>query len=210
MVRAVLAKRGWGHGIPLMGCVALAGAGIFVTTVVAGGIALVKPFTAASRPFLRDVIFYMVAIFLTFLILFFGRITLGEALGEHRGGAGAGGAAQGSRNLSGPMAGYLGLYVFYVFTVVLCTWIHRWQRGDGPPQPGPWEPGKECSAVPGGIPWHPPLSPCSHTAIPTDAEERESSGTNCGDYGRVGCGAISSSGSGGGSLAEHSSVAPHR
>ncbi|XP_052545347.1 mitochondrial sodium/calcium exchanger protein isoform X1 [Tympanuchus pallidicinctus] len=115
---------------------AVFGAGIFVTTVVAGGIALVKPFAAASRPFLRDVIFYMVAVFLTFLILYFGRITLGEALG------------------------YLGLYVFYVFTVVLCTWIHRWQRGDGPSQPGPWEP-----------------------AIPTDAEEQESSGTNCGDYG---------------------------
>ncbi|POI30539.1 hypothetical protein CIB84_005711 [Bambusicola thoracicus] len=112
-------------------------AGIFVTTVVAGGIALVKPFAAASRPFLRDVIFYMVAVFLTFLVLYFGHITLGEALG------------------------YLGLYVFYVFTVVLCTWIHRWQRGDGPPPPGPWEP----------------------AATPTDAEEQESSGTNCGDYG---------------------------
>lgn len=64
---------------------ALAGAGVFVTTVVAGGIALVKPFTAASRPFLRDVIFYMVAVFLTFVVLYLGRIRLGEALGEHRG-----------------------------------------------------------------------------------------------------------------------------
>ncbi|NXA23752.1 NCLX protein, partial [Ibidorhyncha struthersii] len=63
---------------------AIFGAGVFVTTVVAGGIALVKPFTAASRPFLRDVIFYMVAVFLTFMVLYFGRITLGEALGEHR------------------------------------------------------------------------------------------------------------------------------
>lgn len=62
-----------------------------MTTVVAGGIALVKPFTAASRPFLRDVIFYMVAVFLTFVVLYFGRITLGEALGEHQGGVGAGG-----------------------------------------------------------------------------------------------------------------------
>lgn len=24
--------------------------------------------------------------------------------------------------------GYLGLYVFYVVTVVLCTWIYQWQR----------------------------------------------------------------------------------
>uniref|UniRef100_A0A8B9G9E8 Solute carrier family 8 member B1 n=1 Tax=Amazona collaria TaxID=241587 RepID=A0A8B9G9E8_9PSIT len=90
---------------------AVFGAGVFVTTVVAGGIALVKPFTAASRPFLRDVIFYMLAVFLTFLGLYFGRITLGEALG------------------------YLGLYIFYVLTVVLCTWIHRWQRGDGTEMP---------------------------------------------------------------------------
>lgn len=69
----------------------MAGAGVFVTSVVAGGIAMVKPFTAASRPFLRDVIFYMVAVFLTFMVLYFGRITLGEALGEHCGGDGFGG-----------------------------------------------------------------------------------------------------------------------
>uniref|UniRef100_A0A6G1RQB9 Solute carrier family 24 member 2 n=1 Tax=Hypotaenidia okinawae TaxID=2861861 RepID=A0A6G1RQB9_9GRUI len=115
---------------------AVFGAGVYVTTVVAGGIALVKPFTAASRPFLRDVIFYMVAVFLTFMVLYFGRITLGEALG------------------------YLGLYVFYVFTVVLCTWIHRRQRGEGLAPPRPWEP-----------------------ELPTDAEEPESSVTNSGDYG---------------------------
>ncbi|NXA37946.1 NCLX protein, partial [Eudromia elegans] len=98
---------------------AVFGAGVFVTTVVAGGIALVKPFTAASRPFLRDVVFYMVAVFLTFVVLYWGRIRLGEALG------------------------YLGLYVFYVLTVVLCTWIHRRQRGDGLPPAGPWEPGRK-------------------------------------------------------------------
>ncbi|XP_068767599.1 mitochondrial sodium/calcium exchanger protein [Struthio camelus] len=115
---------------------AVFGAGVFVTTVVAGGIALVKPFTAASRPFLRDVIFYMVAVFLTFMVLYFGRITLGEALG------------------------YLGLYIFYVFTVVLCTWIHRRQRGDGLAPPGPWEP-----------------------ELLTDTEDGESLGTNSGDYG---------------------------
>ncbi|XP_064583109.1 mitochondrial sodium/calcium exchanger protein isoform X2 [Zonotrichia leucophrys gambelii] len=115
---------------------AVFGAGVFVTTVVAGGIALVKPFTAASRPFLRDVIFYMVAVFLTFVVLYLGRIRLGEALG------------------------YLGLYVFYVLTVVLCTWIHRRQRGDGLAPPGAWEP-----------------------EMPTDVEEPEPSSTNSGDYG---------------------------
>ncbi|XP_043353743.1 mitochondrial sodium/calcium exchanger protein isoform X3 [Dermochelys coriacea] len=59
---------------------ALFGAGVFVTTVVAGGIALLKPFTVASRPFLRDAVFYMVAVFLTFTMLYFRRITLAGAL----------------------------------------------------------------------------------------------------------------------------------
>ncbi|XP_035235579.1 mitochondrial sodium/calcium exchanger protein isoform X4 [Anguilla anguilla] len=59
---------------------ALFGAGIFVTTVVAGCVALVKPFTVASRPFLRDVIFYMAAVFWTFVILYKHQITLLEAL----------------------------------------------------------------------------------------------------------------------------------
>ncbi|XP_030074231.1 mitochondrial sodium/calcium exchanger protein [Microcaecilia unicolor] len=85
---------------------ALFGAGVFVTTVVAGGICLVKPFTIPSRPFLRDVVFYMVAIFLTFYFLYVGRIRLGEALG------------------------YLGIYLFYVFVVVLSTWIYRRGRNE--------------------------------------------------------------------------------
>lgn len=59
-----------------------AGAGVLVTTVVAGGIAILRPFTAASRPFLRDVSFYMTAVFLTFTALYLGRITLPWALGE--------------------------------------------------------------------------------------------------------------------------------
>ncbi|XP_035979598.1 mitochondrial sodium/calcium exchanger protein isoform X3 [Halichoerus grypus] len=83
---------------------ALFGAGVLVTTAVAGGIAILRPFTAASRPFLRDIVFYMVAVFLAFTALYFGRVTLAWALA------------------------YLGLYVFYVVTVVLCTWIYRWQR----------------------------------------------------------------------------------
>ncbi|XP_032085596.1 mitochondrial sodium/calcium exchanger protein [Thamnophis elegans] len=83
---------------------ALFGAGIFVTTVVAGGIALVRPFTAASRPFLRDAIFYMIAVFLTFVALYFEQVTLAEALS------------------------FLGLYIFYVLTVVVSTWLHKRQR----------------------------------------------------------------------------------
>uniref|UniRef100_A0A6I8N3R0 Mitochondrial sodium/calcium exchanger protein n=1 Tax=Ornithorhynchus anatinus TaxID=9258 RepID=A0A6I8N3R0_ORNAN len=95
---------------------ALFGAGVFVTTVVAGGIALVGPFRAASRPFLRDTVFYLAAVFGTFTALYLGRITLAWALG------------------------YLGLYIFYVVTVVLCTWIYRWQRDAALPRSAPGTP----------------------------------------------------------------------
>ncbi|KAM3938135.1 mitochondrial sodium/calcium exchanger protein [Leptodactylus fuscus] len=83
---------------------ALFGAGVFVTTVVAGGIALVKPFTAASRPFLRDIVFYMSAIFLTFFVLYRGYIGLPEVLV------------------------YLLLYLAYVLVVVLSSWIYQRMR----------------------------------------------------------------------------------
>ncbi|XP_075070037.1 mitochondrial sodium/calcium exchanger protein [Mixophyes fleayi] len=83
---------------------ALFGAGMFVTTVVAGGIILVKPFTAASRPFLRDIVFYMAAIFLTFYILYRGYVDLSDVLV------------------------YLLLYLAYVLVVVLSTWVYRRMR----------------------------------------------------------------------------------
>ncbi|MEE6514536.1 hypothetical protein FKM82_022757 [Ascaphus truei] len=72
--------------------------------VVAGGISLVKPFTAASRPFLRDIVFYMAAVFLTFYVLYRGSVRLPEALV------------------------YLLLYLFYVLVVVLSTWIYKRRR----------------------------------------------------------------------------------
>ncbi|CAN9513267.1 unnamed protein product [Ophioblennius macclurei] len=83
---------------------ALFGAGIFVTTVVAGNVALFKPFDVASRPFLRDIIFYMVAVYWTFVMLYRGTTTLGEILG------------------------YLGLYVLYVLTVVISAYIYNRQK----------------------------------------------------------------------------------
>ncbi|XP_041793267.1 mitochondrial sodium/calcium exchanger protein [Chelmon rostratus] len=83
---------------------ALFGAGVFVTTVVAGSVALVKPFTVASRPFLRDVIFYMAAVFWTFFMLFRGTMTLRETFG------------------------YLSLYVVYVLTVIISAYIYNRQK----------------------------------------------------------------------------------
>ncbi|XP_052510696.1 mitochondrial sodium/calcium exchanger protein [Budorcas taxicolor] len=116
---------------------ALFGAGVLVTTVVAGGIAILRPFTAASRPFLRDIVFYMAAVLLIFTALYRGRVTLAWALG------------------------YLGFYMFYVVTVVLCTWIYQWQRRRS----------LVCSM------------PATPEILSDSEEERVSSNTNSYDYG---------------------------
>ena len=55
---------------------------MFVTTVVVGVIAVIKPFKAMERPFMRDAIFYLCGIYWTFFILWKGRIYLGEAIGK--------------------------------------------------------------------------------------------------------------------------------
>ncbi|XP_069134964.1 mitochondrial sodium/calcium exchanger protein-like [Argopecten irradians] len=60
---------------------ALFGAGVFVTTIVAGSIAVICPFQAMQRPFLRDVIFYLAAAFWSFTILWKKEIKKIEAIG---------------------------------------------------------------------------------------------------------------------------------
>ncbi|CAI9568247.1 unnamed protein product, partial [Staurois parvus] len=96
---------------------ALFGAGVFVTTVVAGGIALVKPFTAASRPFLRDITFYIAAVFLTFYVLYQGYVTLPVVLV------------------------YILMYVAYVIVVVFSTWVYQRLRHRSLAAPSLSEPG---------------------------------------------------------------------
>ena len=53
----------------------LFGAGLFVTTVVAGAICWLKPFKLMKRPFLRDVSFYIAAAFWSFCIFYRSSIT---------------------------------------------------------------------------------------------------------------------------------------
>ena len=48
----------------------LFGAGIFVTTAVAGAVCWVKPFHVMERPFLRDVTFYIAAGLWAFCIFY--------------------------------------------------------------------------------------------------------------------------------------------
>ncbi|KAK3592204.1 hypothetical protein CHS0354_034308 [Potamilus streckersoni] len=75
-------------------------AGVFVTTVVAGTIAIICPFDCMQRPFLRDVIFFVAALFYTFVVLWDKKITKFEAIG------------------------FIIMYVVYVLVVVIGRFIY--------------------------------------------------------------------------------------
>ena len=57
------------------------GAGMFVTTIVVGAVTISKSFTLTQRPFLRDLIFYMAAVYWTFYLLWNGSVDIGNAAG---------------------------------------------------------------------------------------------------------------------------------
>jgi len=59
---------------------ALFGAGVFVTTVVAGTICLIKPFRSIQRPLLRDIIFFVVAAFFAYFAMYDGVIHFYESI----------------------------------------------------------------------------------------------------------------------------------
>ena len=83
----------------------IAGAGMFVTTVVVGAVTVTKPFTLTKRPFLRDIIFYIAAVFWTFYLLWHNTMTLYHAVG------------------------FVLLYVLYVVVVIVGRLVfQRWKR----------------------------------------------------------------------------------
>ncbi|XP_065344834.1 mitochondrial sodium/calcium exchanger protein-like [Cloeon dipterum] len=59
----------------------LLGSGLFVTTVIAGSIIIIRPFKVVDRSFLRDLIFYLGAVYWAFYIFYKGIITTWEAIG---------------------------------------------------------------------------------------------------------------------------------
>ena len=61
----------------------LTGAGIFVTTVVAGSIQLRCSFKLARRPFIRDLVFYISAVCWTFAVIYRKEIRTAEAVGMY-------------------------------------------------------------------------------------------------------------------------------
>ncbi|XP_076452300.1 mitochondrial sodium/calcium exchanger protein-like [Babylonia areolata] len=83
---------------------ALFGAGVFVTTVVVGAVAAVRPFDVMQRPFLRDVVFFLAAVFWSFCIMWSREITTLQA------------------------AGFILLYVVYVLVVIIGRLIYQRQR----------------------------------------------------------------------------------
>ncbi|GIX84388.1 hypothetical protein CEXT_432212 [Caerostris extrusa] len=79
----------------------LFGAGIFVTSVVAGSIVVSKPFKIMERPFLRDVIFYVCAAFWMFLRFYYGEVTLWHSIG------------------------FIVLYIVYILVVIISRIIYN-------------------------------------------------------------------------------------
>jgi Ca2+/Na+ antiporter len=52
-----------------------------VSTVIVGLICFVKPFYSVQRPLMRDIIFFVIAGFWAFYVVWDGRIALWETLG---------------------------------------------------------------------------------------------------------------------------------
>ena len=55
---------------------------MFVTAVVSGAVIIAKPFQVMERPLLRDITFYLVAVFFTFYVMYKKQITTAESVGE--------------------------------------------------------------------------------------------------------------------------------
>ena len=82
----------------------LIGAASFITSVVAGSMALIRPFVVARRSFVRDVGYFVIAVGFSMIVLADGRLNVLEA------------------------AAMVGLYVFYVITVVTWHWYRIRRR----------------------------------------------------------------------------------
>lgn len=78
---------------------------MFVTTIVVGAVAVTKPLMLTQRPFLRDIIFYIFAVFWTFYLLWSNTMTIFNAVG------------------------FVALYVFYVAVVIVGRVVfQRWKK----------------------------------------------------------------------------------
>lgn len=84
-----------------------------MTTIVVGAVTVTKPFMLTQRPFLRDIIFYIFAVYWTFYLLWSNTMTIYNAVG------------------------FVVLYVFYVVVVILGRVIfQRWKKWRKKGKPG--------------------------------------------------------------------------
>lgn len=80
----VLFRTWWPLGLILfIACFCHSGAGMFVTTVVVGAISFVSTVKLTTRPFTRDVLFYLGAVSWMFIAEYNEKITLGESIGTY-------------------------------------------------------------------------------------------------------------------------------
>ena len=94
------------------------GSGIFVTTVVVGSIVLSSKFTLTTRPFLRDVIFYIIAVFCSFYTIWDQRMYWWEGAGMVSSVAGD--------NTHVCMCTYISTYRLCSYICCICTCCPTW------------------------------------------------------------------------------------
>ncbi len=76
-----------------------------MTTIVVGAVTVTKPFLLTQRPFLRDIIFYIFAVFWTFYLLWSNQMDIFNAVG------------------------FVAFYVAYVIVVILGRVVYqRWKK----------------------------------------------------------------------------------
>ena len=57
---------------------------MFVTTIVVGAVAISKPFTLTRRPYMRDIVFYLAAVYWTFFVLWDNKMDIYNSIGMKR------------------------------------------------------------------------------------------------------------------------------
>jgi sodium/potassium/calcium exchanger 6 len=99
---------GIGQGRPGLVFGELFGTGVFLTALVAGAVCIIKPFKLMERPFLRDIVFYLIAGFWAFYIFWRQEIRLFDAVG------------------------FLALYLVYLAVVLIGRYVNNKIRTDVP------------------------------------------------------------------------------
>ena len=55
---------------------------MFVTTIVVGAVAISQPFTLTRRPYMRDIVFYLAAVYWTFFVIWNNYMDINNSIGD--------------------------------------------------------------------------------------------------------------------------------